>query len=428
MLTSLRTIIKECDLEQGSTLYANVDPKVLDWKMNTADFWTAAQLVMPREEKPADKAQTETVDKIAAINRQIRQIKEVDDKEHKQVDLVLALRKRKKKLESEIVREPEIRQTVIQFKKTLTAVDFTELVELLPMLESVNFSYHDQMPYFVANMEAIARAVKKNEEVAVTGGPCLFGLNEVDMNIALWDGNTQTFDYSTGRHFVQDGCHMTEYIKERAEEIADVTFVNHKSAVTSQEYDSILYLFELAKSLNAKLTIPIPDMSYVKYLKGMYHYVGESLREIIVRRFREFAYVITDMYLDVINELHEKYPEVEYTVIHERDEEKCRIFYEKREQYIEVQAILRKITGITEKTEAIKDYISMPALPYYIYGIKNIVQVDSIDETDSYRKCRLAHKNVMELSGILYPERISRDGENAIFFTTPAYKEYRQGR
>ena len=70
----------------------------------------------------------------------------------------------------------------------------------------------------------------------------------------------------------------------------------------------------------------------------------------------------------------------------------------------------------------------MPALPYYIYGIKNIVQVDSIDETDSYRKCRLAHKNVMELSGILYPERISRDGENAIFFTTPAYKEYRQGR
>ena len=66
----------------------------------------------------------------------------------------------------------------------------------------------------------------------------------------------------------------------------------------------------------------------------------------------------------------------------------------------------------------------MPALPYYIFGSENILEVNSMDETDSYRKCRRAHKSVLSLSCILFPELLSRDGENTIYCTDLEYKDY----
>ena len=72
----------------------------------------------------------------------------------------------------------------------------------------------------------------------------------------------------------------------------------------------------------------------------------------------------------------------------------------------------------------IQDYITMPALPYYLWGITDIIQIDSLDETDSYRKCAKLHKGVLKLYGMLYPERLSGDGENTIFYAPMEYKEY----
>ena len=40
------------------------------------------------------------------------------------------------------------------------------------------------------------------------------------------------------------------------------------------------------------------------------------------------------------------------------------------------------------------------------------------------RKCRMAHKNVINMVPILYPERVSDDGINTIFETDCRYKEY----
>ena len=66
----------------------------------------------------------------------------------------------------------------------------------------------------------------------------------------------------------------------------------------------------------------------------------------------------------------------------------------------------------------------MPALPYYVFGSKYILEVNSMDETDSYRKCRKAHKNEVVMGCILFPELLSGDGENTIYCTTLEYKEY----
>ena len=101
-----------------------------------------------------------------------------------------------------------------------------------------------------------------------------------------------------------------------------------------------------------------------------------------------------------------------------------KLYEEKRAPFIERNKILKSLTSNDAKLESIKDYISMPALPYYIFGSENILEVNSMDETDSYRKCRKAHKSVLSLSCILFPELLSRDGENTIYCTDLEYKDY----
>ena len=117
------------------------------------------------------------------------------------------------------------------------------------------------------------------------------------------------------------------------------------------------------------------------------------------------------------------YPEIEVAVVHARDEKLCRLYYEKRAGYL-TPSTIRRLTDIPGKSDAIQDYITMPALPFYIWGITDILQMDSLDETDSYRKCAKIHKNTINLCAILYPERISKDGENTIFYAPLEYKEY----
>ena len=58
----------------------------------------------------------------------------------------------------------------------------------------------------------------------------------------------------------------------------------------------------------------------------------------------------------------------------------------RREKYIKESAYMRKITGRDQKKEAVVDYITMLALPYYIYGTSYVVQVDSVDETGLRKK------------------------------------------
>ena len=66
----------------------------------------------------------------------------------------------------------------------------------------------------------------------------------------------------------------------------------------------------------------------------------------------------------------------------------------------------------------------MPALPFYLLGIRDILEIDSVDETDSFRKCGKAHKGTINLSCILYPEKLSSDGKNTVYHANQEFKEY----
>ena len=83
-----------------------------------------------------------------------------------------------------------------------------------------------------------------------------------------------------------------------------------------------------------------------------------------------------------------------------------------------------QLTKQIGKEGAVYDYVSYPAMPYYFWGIKNILQVDSVDEVNSMEKCAKVHKKELNIIGILYPEIISKNGVDTIFNAERKHKNY----
>lgn len=282
-------------------------------------------------------------------------------------------------------------------------------------------------PWFCTGLEQIAEAKRCGRPIAVEGGPCLFGADEVLAEV-ICGSAAHVFDYSTGKHYdssEQSAVSFAAYLAANADEVQDIRFLDRKAGVTSQEHDSIAYLFQIAQALQARVVLPLPDMSYIKYLRSITRSLPEAIAEQTLHAFSQIAYRITELYITEAEKIAEDYPDTPWCAVHEQSESLCQQYYEARAPYIERRKILHSMTNNPDKLESIKDYISMPALPLYLYGITDVLQVDSLDEIDSFRKCRHAHRRDMKLACMLYPERLSADGVNTIFEAPLPYKEYR---
>ncbi|MBQ6321612.1 MAG: hypothetical protein IJI24_01950, partial [Lachnospiraceae bacterium] len=250
------------------------------------------------------------------------------------------------------------------------------------------------------------------------------------------DGNERAFDYSTGKAYhsgqVEEydayenltGQGFAEYVKVNASFVSCIRFESGKTGLTRQEYLHVFLPFATAAALNTALVMTLPDMSYRKYLDYAIEALPETLREKVRMDFHEILYGISDMYLKLIEELQNRFRIGRLAVVHERNEAYVRIFENARRPFIERKKILHGLTRNDSKLEAIKDYISMPALPYYLFGSRTILEVNSMDETDSYRKCKRAHKETLELGCLLFPELLSRDQEHTLYCAPLSFKDY----
>lgn len=316
----------------------------------------------------------------------------------------------------------------IRFKNTVDVSDFPGIIRKVPQLAEVKFPDREQTPYFTANLSKLQEALNLKRPVAVEGGPCLFGAHEVEVEIILQNGEVCFFDYCTGKRYGESAevlkADMESFINDHSQSIDRICFHDKKKGLTHQEYESILYVFETAEALNAVAVIPLPDMSYAKYLSAVIADLPEDKKKQILTDFRKVSWRISDLYLNLIRSLEKSYPDVKCIVVHERDTELCEAFFRERTPHIERNKILRMITAMPNRMESVKDYISMPALPFYLLGISDILEIDSVDETDSYRKCAKAHKGILNLSCILYPEKLSEDGRNTVYHAEQEYKDY----
>ncbi|MCR5202987.1 MAG: hypothetical protein K6D02_07880 [Lachnospiraceae bacterium] len=324
-------------------------------------------------------------------------------------------------------------KNILRYKKELMLNSYENIRKIFTFLpEDPEMPYFKDMPFYTNNLLGLKEVIDNKLPLAVEGGPCLFGLQEVYVVVTLKDGTEYKFDYNTAHYGPEDtgelGCESLEaLVNNQSDMVSDIKFLDYKKGLTRQEYYELLYPFKVAQMFNAKLVLPLPDLSYIKYLDALTANMDSEVREIAMERFRSLCYRISDLMLDKIDEIAKDYPDVEYILVHDRNTEVCNKYYSERKKYMErskSRDIIKRLTHNKLRQQSILDYVTMPALPLYLYGIKNIIQIDCMNEVDSYRKCRNIHKSGINLFSLLYPEYLSRDGKHTVFYSKREDKDY----
>jgi hypothetical protein len=249
------------------------------------------------------------------------------------------------------------------------------------------------------------------------------------IQVAHRDGSSFYFDFNTGnyRGDLRDENVVGSHIRENAGEIVDILFENRKDALTLQEYESLRLPLEFARALNAPVVIPLPDAPYMKYIDAITSRVAPDVRDSARKNFAAEMRLVSKLFLDAIQELGRRLrPRLE--VLHAGNEAALEAFYACRKRYYDRFVSLNQgfapITRNVDMVESTTDYIFYPALPFYLWGIRNILQVDTIGEADSLRKCAKAHGRDITLFGALYPEMLDKTASRATSMAAAWDKEY----
>ncbi len=456
MPTTLREILETKGVSLQDTIYCRAADAIPDFPMNIGDFFKLTKdgtgvgdfellnrLYLLVEGKKKTAEYRAVCSELQRIIARLKEMKSTGDNTDKLIAEKLSLRGSKKRLGAEkaaleeryftqsaeeIKKECHFGPVFLEYKNAFYCSNFAEIAAILPQVEAADTPELREMPLFIRGIRDLSQAVKRAAPLGIVGGPCLFGAHEVTIDIHHEDGRSVQFDFSTGRkyneHNMLTNCDIESFLSTEYKNIVRLGFKNNKRGVTYQEYLSMQYLFEFAKALGAKIVIPIPDMSYMKFFLGITVPVADAVKEPALKIFEKISHEIADLYLRVIDDLRSRYPEVECRVLHSRDPGLCNLFYDKRERYLHKLFRMGQVTVNKERTDAIVDYITMLALPYYVYGTRNVLQIDSVDEADSMRKCLKIHNPEVAFHSILFPEYISGDGAHTVYYAPLEFKDY----
>lgn len=454
MLTTIRRILDNRGVELEQTIYSTMRDEILDYPLTVGDFFACGRgldkgrsfkeiydfycLLQQEEEKNG-------VPRILAVieesSQRLVQIKKEEKGQERKQNLELIKSGRKSMREAmEWFRQMAFQgacrkyggdpteSIFLEYKNRVMVTDYDNIAAMVPEFGKTRYEEMWKFPWLTTNLDALKEAVMSGEAVGVVGGPCIFGIDEVLIEVGTENGESEIFDCSCGRQCTKDPTlpvrTLAGYMQEKGSQVNEMHILNRKRGITRQEFISLLYVFETAHLLKASVVIPLPDMSYKKYMEADLEYLPPVQKEEIMTEFIRTADQVADMFLEVIEILKDYYTEIPVTVLHRRDEALCRLFYEKREPFVSGSAYMCKLTREDGRKESVVDYITMLALPYYFYGTKHVIQLDSLDETDSGRKCQKIHEGHMQLHSILYPEFLSRDGLNTLYNSSIEYKDY----
>ncbi|MBO4338226.1 MAG: hypothetical protein J5842_09160 [Lachnospiraceae bacterium] len=448
MLTTLRKELEKAGIKLEDSIYSGAPDKILDYKLTIGDFVEAVAadravedfdvlrgyFAIQQEVYAEDEEYFDAVNRLKQIKKQLKEkgLKpdELEQARLERKELSKNIGELTQKLEKRIEERlgfPWKEKKVLCYKNTVFLSWLDDFVKRLDVLHDLTLPDAYNYPMFISNIRCLEEAMGYGEQIGIVGGPCLFGIDEVIFSVKLDDGTVVRFDSCCGRRCLNENktqATLEEFTQQFGQRIVEVELTNRKTGVTRQEYDSIYNLFSFAQVFNARCVIPLPDISYFKYAASDLKGLTPKLRDESMEAFKRECFAISDMYLRLIDDIAAKFPKVEYCVLHYRNEKLVELFYEKRRPYVENSSYLQKITNVSGKKDSIIDYITMLALPYYVYGTKTVVQLDSVDETDSGRKCNKIHKGDIRLCQLLYPEYLSPDMEHTIYNAPLEYKEY----
>ena len=281
MLYTIKNILKDKGIAIEDTVYAADNSEIHQFEISAGDFFEVCrdkteykvyEGLFEEEKQETDQSIADCEARLEWVRKRLKELKtEEENVTHAHADEIKQLRREKQRLGQAlgIGDNTQNQKMLVKYKNCLYATSFNTIKRVIPKLENVDFRCRDEMPLFVRNLPGLKETIDSGREVAITGGPCLFGVHEVLVHVTYKNAGVETYDFSSGRHALEDGSKrdLAEDLMKYGEDVLDINFVNQKVSATTQEYDSIHYLFEIARALHIKLTIPLPDMSYIKFLK-----------------------------------------------------------------------------------------------------------------------------------------------------------------
>ncbi len=311
---------------------------------------------------------------------------------------------------------------IVIYKHHLMLNSLKNIQRILPELQDSNLRWLQNIPIFTENMHELR--VLNKDKLAIEGGPCLFGTDEVDLLVVLQDGMRFTFDCDSGV-CVQGECtlHQAAFFQEYREKISEITFVCRKDGFSVQEVELFEAMFSIASALHCRLLISLPDMAYKKYFCEIIKPLSTRLQQRAIENYTKVLHQITDLYLAAIEIYKKRYPIMQMEVLHERNHVVYETFLRERSKYCALENVT---TCNEERRSSIYDYICMPATPHYLWNTPHILEINSTDEADSVRKCIKYHKKSVHFHQMMLPEKVSADGKTTVFRALRAQKGYRR--
>lgn len=445
---SVRSLLRDFGIQPEMTPYAREDPTFFDTPMDMGSFFSQVPFDAYAKDYFArgrafmaarEQLMAQSDVKRARDENEAAICKITENRSESSIDDLKALRARRKELaalyDEELVKvggricgeyfgAPFFEQMrVLLYKDRVLLSTLSNLRAVEPALARLRLPSLEGKPVFTHHFKQLTQALEAGRQIAVTGGPCLFGRDEVTIRVCLRSGAVYSMDYSMGKDkdLPED---VETLLTHQASDVADISFINMKPALTAEEFNSLYILFLTADALGAPLAFPIPDMSYMKYMREVTSALAPSVRDAACRRYEQVLFDICDLYLNRIQGLKREFPKVETRVMHMRDEALCKLFEHERDKYFTRRHFYKSLTGNPLRVSSIYDYVAMPALPFYVFGIRDVLHINSTDEIDPHIKCVKEHKQAVNFSALFYPERISADGLNTIFYATREDKEY----
>lgn len=435
---NITELLREKGVALSESVFGGVDGALLKFDMEINAEITAAQtdasMMLSRQSALVETLKGCLLERDALYKAAKASLSELDAKlslETNSTEEIRLLRLEKKNVMQRISqiseRMGDIASTLIlgtsEPRKTVCAdgavhaAAISELREFIPPLAALSDSgnFNDR-PFFVSGIPEWRGSLESERKIAVEGGPCLFGAYECTVDLIMKDGGVISSD------FVTESC-----VVDKRAELSEVSFRFAKPSLTRDELHSLECVFEMAKCFDAAAYIPLPDFSYEKYAAALLDRlaVGDEGKRRALESFRGGTDKIVRLYLEAIDELRLKYPGVDVKVICSGSSELLEKYYAKRAVFLEKNThLLKNLTSRELKRGSVIDYITMPALPFYLDGITDVIQVDCLDELGSFRKCRRLHHGAFRLHACLYPERISGDGEHTAYYAEPRFKLY----
>lgn len=316
-----------------------------------------------------------------------------------------------KKVLNEII-YPNNPKSVI-FNNNLHVSSFENICKIIPELRAIHGRFlNSGIPWFISDLNKLRQTIDNKCGIGVETGPCLFLSEEFFVILYHQDGSAKKFDYVDFKErslqnncVIDDSLTLFEYMKINAQYIKNVEVECKKTGITAREYDMIQYSFEVAAALNAKLVITIPDMSYRKAFYNIFKQLPADAFEKTREKFLNIFDNLSANNIKWINLISENYKNVDFTIFHYGEQDLCQKFYEKRKKLN--KSDMSHISKYSELCDTILDYIFMPSLPYFLYDVKNIIEINRVEEWLSVFKCKKIYKKNLNLTA-LFPLRFSQ--------------------